>query len=222
MLLRRVIRLLTGIGLAASIAIAAPAPAEASPKITVTATGTIVEGADRDGSLTGDVNPDLGGRSASVVHVFAFTPGAFVDDTTVPGSLFAFFEAVTTTVTVGANTVTFSSTDGSGFYNLIPLAGLDASSDILVGTTQLLAGIFVFDDTLAFDSIFQEFSFTTDPGGWSFGASAFDDAFNEKWSFFAAPSSVTVTVERIAVPAPAALGLFLVGLAGLAAALRRS
>lgn len=221
MLLNRLTGLLAGVGLAASLALAAPAPAAAATTITVTATGTITAGVDNDGSLTGTPGSDLSGIAASIVHVFSLTPGASIDDTT-PGEIFAFFEAVTTTVTVGAGSpVTFSTTNGSGFYNLIALTSLDASSIIFDGTTELVTQILVVDPALTVSSLLEDYDYTAMPatGDWSFSAVAFNAEFDQlSWAFVATPDRVTV---KVAVPAPAALGLFLVGLAGLAAARRR-
>jgi hypothetical protein len=208
MLLRRLSLLAAGVALAASLALARPA--EAATTITVTATGTILEGTDFDGA-------DATGLSASLVHVFTVTPGAIIDDS-MPGMLFALFESVTTTVTVGAASLSFTSTIGTGTYNALSGISLDAGSEIFDGATQLLSSLVVEDTTLVLTSPFDEFLYTANPGSWSFGASAFDAEFAPLWSFLATPDLVSVVV---AVPAPAAFGLFLAGLTGLAAARRR-
>jgi hypothetical protein len=205
MLLRRLSLLAAGVGLAASLALARPA--EAATTITVTATGTISEGTDFDGA-------DATGLFASLVHVFTVSPGAIIDDSE-PGKLFAFFERVATTVTVGATSLSFTSTVGNGTYNVLSGIGLDAGSEIFDGVSQLVSSLVVFDEELVLVTPFDEFRYTADPGGWSFGASAFGENFVLLWSFLATPDSVVV-----AVPAPASLGLFLAGLAGLAAARR--
>ncbi len=224
-MLRRSSLFLSVIVLIAVFSLLAPASADASPKITVTARGTIIEGRDVDGSLTGGVDRDLEGVSASVVQVFTLAPDTFVIDTSARGTLFAFFQEVTTTVIVGLDGLTVSSTTGSAFYVLLSGEGWGAQSTIATGTMELNASVFVFDAAFAFSSIFQDFAFTADPGDpsspSSFGAS-FLDPNSEATAFYflAQPLSVAVTVEGVAVPTPGALGVFLAGLVGLAAARR--
>lgn len=224
MVFRRLTLLLAGLGLAASLALAAPRPAEASTKITVTATGTILEGEDSTGTFGGSAGEvfDLAGLTASLVQVFTLTPGAVIDDAT-PGAILAFFEEVTTTVTANGFSVTFTSAIGSGYYGLFTSDGLDAATSIFDGMTNLYANTVVLDEALAVSSLLQEFAYSAFPGIWQFGASAFEADFTGVfWFFVAGPTSVTVTVEQVAVPAPAALVLFLVRFAGLAAACRRA
>lgn len=222
---RRLSVFISVFSLAAAFSLAAPAPAEAAPKITVTASGTIIEGRDFDGSLTGGIDRDLEGLDAFIVQVFTLTPGTFVVDSSDPAALFAVFAEVTTSVGVGSDVLTVSSATGSGSYVVLNGEGLGAQSTIATGTMELNASVFVFDATLAFSSIFQDFIFTADPADPDspsvFGASFLDpNAEVTSFYFLAQPLLVTVRVEDVAVPTPAALSVFLAGLVGLAAARR--
>jgi hypothetical protein len=228
MLVRRATLFLAAIGLAVSLT--AARPAEAATKITIVATGTVEAGYDTDGSLTGAAAPDLTGLTATLTMILTETPGAIIEGG--PPNASAFFSLATVAIVVGEDGPIVTLSAPSDFptvgYFLNESGGILASGEF-AGSPFFSSAFVAYNDSgFAFLSIFDEFTLVAEPdSGWGFGAARLTVDFSDPenpavsgWEFVATPTAITISVEH-AVPAPAAAGLFLVGLAGLALARRR-
>jgi hypothetical protein len=207
-------------------------PALANPVVTVTTTGVVAAGND-DGSLTGTAG-SLAGQSVTMVQTFVVTP-AYSETGTNPVS--GAFASGSVAVTIGAfATVTFAEPP---FFAAITVGTLDTVNALpsqfstFFGTLDGSGNIFeanamiqsLVDALVASTNIFEDHDFIPGPSSASssFGATLNTANFDPIWDFFvegASAFTVVVTGLPTAVPAPAALGLFGLGLAGLAIARR--
>lgn len=217
-----------------AMALGAARPAEAA-SITVTVSGVISAGSDGAGVFTGVPGASLAGLPARVVQTFAVSPGTVIDAQADYAS--GFFEVVGLDVTIGGVTQDFASVAGFGAYELCSSAFNLGPSQIAAATSLGLAGggiVSVFSEVFdtAFElfalppDIFQDFGFAwpapaTLAG--SFLGAAFDATGALAWNFTGSAETFLVRYDPgLPVPAPAALGLLLLGLAGLAATRRRA
>jgi hypothetical protein len=226
MILRRLTHLLAAFGLAASFG--AARPAEAATVATITVTGTVDQGRDNDGSLTGTPDTSLVGRSASMTMTMILPPGYDY-------SFGADSPEVATAVSIMLGDVSASFVPGD-FQTGIFLYFLGNASFAATIFASALASIGDEVSALAYLNAPSGAGFTETPlagGGFSltpngplaglFGAGrAFveEDELGDPtpfggWFFEATVASLAVTIVPQAVPAPGAAALFAVGLVGL-------
>jgi hypothetical protein len=224
MVMRRVVGLFVAVLLVAGV-VSAPS-ARAATFISVVATGTVTDSND----------PGLLGAAISIEQRFTVNPALLFPgaDTSV-----ALFQTVQISVTLGAATEGYASTGAAqdfGIYTISKLdvpgsvpAAVDAQSgvEIFGGAMLLLANAKISsdsDDFVTSTDLLQNFVFPPFPAGAtvSFGFSIEDTDGNVMVSATSTDvTSLTVTVREVAIPAPAALGLFAFGLVGLVAARRQ-
>jgi hypothetical protein len=226
MILRRLTLLFAAFGLAASLG--AARPAEAATVATLTVTGTVYQGQDNDGSLTGTPNTSFVGRSASMTMTMILPPGYDYSDIFGSPDI-----ATTVSITLGDVSASFLPGDfQGGIFRYFP------GNASFAATVFARALAFIGDEVsaAAYVDVSSSAGFTETPlsgGGFrltpngplggEFGAGR---AFVEEdesgdptpfggWFFDATVESLTVTVVPQAVPAPGAAALLAVGLVGL-------
>jgi hypothetical protein len=224
MVMRRIVGLFVAVLLVAGV-VSAPS-ARAASVISVVATGIVTDSNDAG----------LVGAAFSLEQRFTVNPALLFPGA---GMSVAVFETVQISVTLGSVTEGYAGTGAPqdfGIYAISKLdipgtvpAAVDAQSgvEIFGGAMLLLANAkisSVSDDFVASTDLLQNFVFPPFPPAaiLSFGFSIEDLDGNVMVSASSTDvTSLTVTVREVTIPAPAALGLFAFGVAGLLVTGRR-
>lgn len=220
------------LALALCAAAAAERPAGAA-SLMVTVTGIIDAGSDGLGVFTGSPGASLAGLPATLVHTFVVTPGTVIDAQADYAS--GLFEALGLDVTVAGVTLSFVTGAGFGSYELLSAAFNAGPAQILAESNLPVGGgvVSALSEVLGKavelftlpPDLFQNlaFSWPAPPNVvGSFLAAAIDARGAVAWNFGGTAETFVVRYDPgIAVPAPAALGLLALSVAGLVAVRRR-
>lgn len=209
------------------LALCVGASAHAGLVVTISATGTITQGTDTSGELTGTAVTPLAGQQVTLVQTLEAGTGSLVDASSDPSS--SIFDLVSLSVALGPglpHVYVGGGTTGGATYGLdTGTTSLDSQLTILLGGDTLTSIVDVVSNLIDSASPTTPFTFTGSFGAGSFvSADRTDDGGATLWMFEIASTGLRSVVVAVSndVPEPGTAGLLVVAvLAHAGARVRR-